>query len=281
MPTIANILTEAEKRLSNVTDTPRLDAEILLANALKKTRANLLASMPENGDSADFETFLKRRLDYEPIAYILGEWEFYSLEFEVEAPALVPRPETEHLVEAVLDFVKDEPARVLELGTGTGCVAVAVAVNAPGTAIVATDINEQYIDLAQRNARRHHLAGRIAFRHGDLFEALTLDDAPFDVICSNPPYVDEKDWEDLAPVIRHHEDPDCLLAADGGLAVIRRIVSEAQTHLRPGGLLAFEIGMGQYDRVKTLLKEAGYESVGFRPDLAGIERIVTARKPKS
>ena len=262
-----------------VTDTPRLDAEILLAHSLGMPRARLLAHLREKTEAPGFDELLERRLAHEPIAYILGEWEFFSLTLAVRAPILVPRPETEHLVEAVLAFVQDEPARVLELGTGTGCVAVAVAHNAPRTQVVATDIQPQALALAGENARRHGVSDRIELRHGDLFEALSRAAASFDVICSNPPYVEESAWPDLPPVIRLHEDPGALLAGPEGLDVIERLVDEARHFLRPGGLLAFEIGMGHYGRVSALLARKGYDDIGFRRDLAGIERVVLARAP--
>jgi len=175
--------------------------------------------------------------------------------------------------------VANTRARILDIGTGTGCVAVAIAHNAPMCRVVATDINAAALKLASANAARHGLSDAITFRKGDLFQALRERDHPFDAICSNPPYVKESDWDALPPVIRLHEDPDALLAGPDGLDVIRRLVFEATAYLVPGGLLAFEIGIGQYDSVRGLLLENNYANVGARRDLAGIERVAVARKP--
>lgn len=278
-PTLAERLAEAADLLAGVTETPRFEAELLLAHALGMSRGKLLASLRTAPEVDGYERLLARRLAHEPVAYILGEWEFYSQPVYVERPILVPRPETEHLVEAVLDFVKRRPARILELCAGTGCVAVAVAVHAPQAQILATDINPRAVALARRNVERHGLHARIALGEGDLWDALPPGEAPFDVVCANPPYVEEKDWAGLAPDIRLFEDPGALLAGEDGLAVIRRIAEGAIAHLRTGGLLALEVGMGQYDAVGALLRRCGYVEVGARPDLAGIERVVTACKP--
>ncbi len=279
MATVAELLAEAAGRLASVTETPRLDADILLAHAMKVSRAHLLASLRDEAAPGDFEGLLKRRLDAEPIAYILGEWEFYSLLFEIKPPVLVPRPETEHLVEVVLEVIGDRPARVLDVGAGSGCVSVAIAYNAPNCSVVTSDIREDFLDLARRNAERHRVADRIAFRIGDLFEALAPADAPFDVICSNPPYVAEPEWEGLPPTITRYEDPQALLAGPDGLEVIGRLVAGAQEHLLPGGTLAFEMGMGHFGTVRELLRESGYENVSARRDLAGIDRIAIGNAP--
>jgi release factor glutamine methyltransferase len=273
MPTVAEMLDNSARQLEPVTDTPRLDAEILLAHALGRTRAALLASMRESIEPPEsFATMLRRRAASEPIAYILGEWEFYSLTFAVEPPVLVPRPETEHLVKAVLDFVNTRSATVLEIGTGTGCIAISIARNAPETVVTATDIRAQNLELASRNARAHGVGDRVAFVQGDLFEP--VDPASrFDVICSNPPYVAEGDWESLEPVITRYEDPAALLAGADGLDVIRRLVAQAPRFLNAGSRLAFEFGMGQDRSVNELLKEHDYRMIELIPDLAGIPRV--------
>lgn len=278
-PTLAQQLHAATAALQPVTETPRVDAEILLAHALGIPRASLLARLNQHAQATDFQRLLERRLAFEPIAYILGEWEFFGLTLSVRPPMLVPRPETEHLVEAVLDYATDRPCRVLEIGTGTGCVAVAVAAHAPTCQLLATDVRPDALDLAQTNARRHGVADNIEFREGDLFAAVGEDEPRFDVICSNPPYVEEDAWPDLSPTIRLYEDPLALLAGKDGLDVIGTLVFEATAYLEPDGLLAFEIGMGQYDTVRHMLIENNYDRVGHRTDLAGIERVAVARKP--
>lgn len=222
-----------------------------------------------------FPRMLERRRRAEPIAYILGEWEFFSLPFFIEPPILVPRPETEHLVEAVLAA---RPARVADLCTGSGCVAVAIAVNAPAAYVAATDTNPQAVALAGRNVARHGVDDRVQVFEGDLFDPIA-GDAPFDVICSNPPYVEDDAWAQLSPNITRYEDPGALLAGPEGLDVIRRIIEEAAPFLAPGGMLALEIGMGQYDAVQSIMHRAGYRSVSGHRDLAGILRIISGRRP--
>jgi release factor glutamine methyltransferase len=277
MPTVVERLRWAAARFRSLTETPRLDAEILLAHAMHLTRSQLLARLQDSCDAPDFDVMVEKRLAFMPLAYILGEWEFFSLPFFTEAPMLVPRPETEHLVETVLDEVGEKGGRVLDIGTGTGCVAVSIAKNCPTCHVTATDIRQEALDLARRNAERHGVGARITFRLGDLFAALPEDTERFKVICSNPPYVEEPAWEGLDPVIRLHEDPGALLAGPEGLDIIRRLVELAPRHLEPGGLLAFEMGMGQYEQVQNILKCHNYRGIRCVRDLAGIERIAVAR----
>lgn len=277
MGSIAESLGHAATQLANVTQTPRLDAEILMAHALGISRAGLLSRLQDPfPGKASFETLLERRLRYEPLAYILGEWEFFSLPFIVEPPLLVPRPETEHVVETVLKHIGKKRATILEIGTGTGCIAVSIAHAAKNAAIVATDTNPHALSVAQRNAERHNVYGRLTLRQGDLFDVLGKGDGPFDVICSNPPYIEETAWPHLDPVIRLHEDPRALLAGEDGLDIIRRLTAQATAWLTPGGLLAFEVGMGQYESVRDLLQRHRFEHIHFVRDLAGIERVAVA-----
>lgn len=279
MATLGERLESATQTLSEFSESPRTDAEYLLSHALGISRKRLMTQLIESTEPVGFEQLLKRRLAHEPVPYILGEWEFFSLELEVRAPMLVPRPETEHLVEIVLEHVGDRPARILELGSGTGCVSIAIAKNAPNCTLLATDINPDAIALTRRNAARHGLEARFEFREGDLYDAIPADAPPFDVICSNPPYVEEGDYPSLSPDIRLFEDPRALVAGPDGLIVIRAIIAGALSHLAPGGLLALEMGLGQYAMVRTILLRRGFETPEVRRDLAGIERIAYARKP--
>ena len=273
------MLAEATQRLRGATDTPRLDTEILLAHCLGVSRARVLAALNETAEIPEgFDECMRRRANGEPIAYITGVWEFFSLEFEILKPVLVPRPETEHLVESVLDFVGLRSSRILEIGTGSGCVAISIAARAPQCTIIATDAQGPNLTLAKRNAVRHEVEHRIQFEHGDLFDVLSPADSPFDVICSNPPYVEVGAWNSLPRTIRDFEDPKALLAGADGLDVIRRFISGATAHLRPGGLLAFEMGQGQFGAVRDLLHRESYTDIDCVPDLAGIERIALAKK---
>lgn len=277
-PSLLDLLNQATHGLAEVSDSPRFDAELLLAHALGITRSALLTRLRTCAEVPDFSGLVERRKRHEPVAYILGEWEFFSLPMHVQAPILVPRPETEHLVEAVLEEVGERPARVLDLCTGSGCVAVAIAHAAPACRVVATDVNPHAVDLARRNAERNGVTTHLSFHVGDLYDALPVEEPPFDVICANPPYVEDSAWDTLAEDIRAFEDPQALLAGSDGLDVIRRLARDAQRHLRPGGLLAFELGMGQDDAARAILKDYAYRDIRSRPDLAGIPRIVTCRR---
>lgn len=273
--TLGERLRAAARGLEAVSDTPRLDAEILLAHALGMSRAKLLAELREPYVDSPFEGLLARRMNYEPIAYILGEWEFFSLRFISRAPILVPRPETEHLVEAALEFLHQPvqaPARILDLCTGSGCVAVVLAKHRPDAVVWAVDIHSAAVALAEENAARHGC--RVNLAQGDLFEALPEGTAPFDVIVANPPYVAEEEWGSLPEVIRRHEDPGALLSGPEGLDCLRRIAQESPRWLRPGGLLAMEMGDEQGTRAMEILEANGFREVNVIPDLAGQDRIV-------
>jgi release factor glutamine methyltransferase len=276
--TAHDLLRDATMRLAACTETPRLDAEYLLAHVLGISRSGLLARLHSECPPealAPFEHLLTRRTNFEPIPYILGRWEFFGLDLICRAPMLVPRPETEHLVEVALAHLATTPGPVLDLCTGTGCVALAIAMHAPGCPVTALDINPEAVGLAQENASLH--AADLTVYTGDLFAALPAP-ARFEVITANPPYVEQGAWEGLSPSITRHEDPRALLAGEDGLDCVRRIMQEAPDWLLPGGLLALEIGETQSPAVMELLTAAGFQEVAATNDLTGIERIVHGRR---
>lgn len=275
--TVGERLREAAAALAFVSDTPRLDAEILLAHALGMRRAKLLAELRSPLPASEFEALLARRLNHEPIAYILGEWEFYSLSFACRAPILVPRPETEHLVEVALSHLHAIPRpRVLDLCTGTGCVAIAVARNVPEANVTAVDLNPSAVALARENAAR--LGVEVTVLEGDLYAPLDLG-ARFDAILANPPYVSLGDWDTLPEIIRKHEDPLALLSGDDGLDLARRIAAQAGERLTGGGLLAMEIGEEQGAAAQAILESHGFRDTQILKDLAGQDRIVHGTAP--
>jgi release factor glutamine methyltransferase len=282
MVTLADTLHTASEALHLVTDTPRLDAEILLAHALRISRAQLLARLNESyPEDTSFDALLQRRAHSEPIAYILGEWEFYSLPFYVEPPVLVPRPETEHLVEAALRHLggrRGEVATILDMGTGTGCVAVSCLKHLPDAVCTATDIRPANLDLALRNARRNSVDTRLSLLAADAFTAL-VQDGRFDAILSNPPYIGLTEETELPPAVRDYEDPVALFAGSDGMELIDILIQESLHRLRPGGLLAFEIGVGQHHNAAARMNEGGYIDVTWTNDLAGIPRIITGQAP--
>jgi len=273
---------ETAARLDASSETPRVDAEYLVAHCVGVERPQLLAMQRECVALPGLDELVLRRLKFEPIAYILGEWEFYGIPLFVGAPALVPRPETELLVDAVRAHLTTRgklQAAILDLCTGTGCIPLAIARHAPESKVMATDINPETLTIAQRNIRRHGMQDRISLLQGDLFDAIPNAGAAFDVIVSNPPYVSEAEYETLAPDIRDYEDPKALIAGADGLALIRRIVAEASKWLCEGGFLALEIGDEQAASVQALMREAGIEHIEALQDLAGIHRVVTGVRP--
>lgn len=276
MATVREVLAETVRRLADVTESPELEADLLAGHAWGWNRTRLIMNAAQKADPALLEPLILRRLNHEPIAYILGTWEFFSLEFDVVPPLLVPRPETEHLVEAALEHLGNAEGRVLDLCTGTGCVILSVAKNARGGEWWATDINPLAVQIARSNAARHGVALNLV--EGDLFAPVPATAGPFDVIVSNPPYVEDGAWEGLAPDIRNFEDPLALLSGNDGLDCIRRIVNEAPNWLVPGGLLALEMGETQGPALRAILEGAGYEEIKITKDLAGHDRIASGRK---
>lgn len=280
--TLGGVLLAATRCLEATSDTPRLDAELLLAHALDLTRGQLVARLdhPANDAGARLAPLLQRRLDHEPIPYILGSWEFFSVELITRAPVLVPRPETEHLVEVALAHLagRSHP-RVLDLCTGSGCVALAIALNQPRASVDAVDIQPHAIALARENVAHH--GATVQIHAGDLFQALPTGSGPYDVIVSNPPYIAVHEYADLSETIRRHEDPVALVSGDDGLDCVRRILLEASDWLRPDGLLALEIGDTQAPMLTPIAQRLGWRDIWYVQDLAGHDRIFTAKPPEA
>lgn len=281
MPTLRHTIEEATHRLSTISESPRLDTELLLAHALNLSRAQILARLDDDLSTESFDALLARRLTSEPIAYILGECEFYSIPLTVRPPTLIPRPETEHLVEVALELIPNyKTPRILDIGTGTGCIAIAIAQHAPNARILATDIKQHNLTLAHENAQRHQLQDRIQFRLGSLFDPIEEGLPQFHLICSNPPYIATKDADTLSLDIQDFEDDDALFSGDDGLDIIRTLIQNAPYYLHPGGYLLLEIGHDQHAPVTQLLEEHGYDDIRFQQDLAGIQRVAIGRKPQ-
>lgn len=252
-------------------ESPRLDAELLLADAMRSTRTALHLH-PERElsrvASDRFAEALVRRRDREPVAYIVGMRAFRHIDLAVDRRVLVPRPETELLVEVALMLPRG--ARVADVGTGSGAVALALKHERPDLEIVATDLSADALDVARANAAR--LGLDVAFARGDLCEPL---DGEFDAILSNPPYVPGRDRDGLEPEVTRHEPEGALFAGDDGLDVLRRLVPAAAAC---ASLIAFELGAGQAAAVGALMRKAGIPNVVAHRDLAGIERVVVGRR---
>ena len=279
-------------------DHARRDAEMLLLHKIGKNRAWLIAHSDEEfaGCSAiSYSALLERRLRGEPIQYITGECEFYGLPFRVTPDVLIPRPETEHLVEKVLDFSKhlgasgllpletwhtnrsDRRLRILDVGTGSGAIAIALASQLPTAIVTAIDISDAALAVAQHNAARNQVLDRIRFLEGDLLTPVASEQ--FEIIASNPPYVPSSDHALIAVEVREHEPHVALFGGDDGFAIFRRLVPAAFDALVSGGYLAFEFGFSQQPDLESLLASAGFEQIGFVHDLQGIPRVASARRP--
>jgi len=227
--------------------TPRLDAELLLCHVLEKERSWLIAHADDVLKQSDIEAFLRlieRRKRREPVAYLTGRREFWSRHFHVTQKVLIPRPETEHLIEAVLDAYPDVTAayRFCDIGTGSGCIAVTLACEYPQAQIVASDISAAALAVAKANAEQHGVAGRIEWRQGDMFAALQPADGPFDAVISNPPYVGVAEMARLEPELAF-EPRGALTDEADGLRYLAELVEQVAEWLKPGGLLMVETGL--------------------------------------
>ncbi len=272
---LAVVLRWASAYLSAHTDRPHVEAELLLAHLLDCPRVYLWAhpeALLTPQQAADYATSVRRRAAGEPLPYITGQIEFFGLTFTVTPDVLIPRPETETLVEAALDWVQAHPDAVaVDVGTGSGCIAAALAVQAPSLRLYATDISPAALRVARANAERHNVAERITFLEGDLLAPLP---EPVGLIVSNPPYVADDEWDAL-PLSVQQEPRLALLSGADGLDAIRRLLAQAQTRLQPGGLMLIEIGERQGEAAQALAQAAFPKAdVAILPDLAGKDRIL-------
>jgi release factor glutamine methyltransferase len=294
MATIGDALAAAADALRAVgVDTPRLDAELLLVDATGWDRAGLAADPGAGIPPAAgrrFAEMVRRRLRREPVAYILGRKGFRQIELAVDRRVLIPRPETELLVELGLEL---RPRRVLDVGTGSGAIALAIADELPGCEVVATDTSPAALEVALANARRLGLEQRVRFAEGAV-PAGGADGASgsggFDLVVANLPYVSEGEWGALEPEVTEWEPREALLAGPDGLDAIRALLADCgggYGRIAAGGatasaldadVLALEVGAGQAAAVSDLLREAGFDAVEMRTDLAGVERVVVGRR---
>ena len=285
LQTVAESLRDAEHRLDEAgVDTPRLDAEVLLAAALDVSRASLLADAGREltaPQTAAFAAMVARREKREPVAYILGRKEFWSLEFKVTPMVLIPRPDTECLIEHFLQLARRDPVtapRILDVGTGSGVLAVIAAKECADARVTAMDLSEQALNVARLNAKTHGVEARIHFVQGD-FHREFWEGAPFDFVLSNPPYIPRDTYETLMPEVRQFEPRAALDGGEDGLDAYRRILDLAAKLLRPGGTLVLELGDDQGPEVNRLLAADGrYEAIERACDYTGSERVISARR---
>jgi release factor glutamine methyltransferase len=282
--TVEERVARARRRLavSGIPDADAaLDVRLLAQHVLGWDAAHLIA----HGDEAEpstfassYEALVERREQREPLAYLTGRREFWGLSFEVSPAVLIPRPETELIVETALALFRDRsrPMRAADVGTGSGCLAVALAREYPAMQIVATDTSQAALQVARINADRHGVSDRIEFVDADL---LGPGSGSFDLIVSNPPYVPAADYESLQPEVRDYEPLAALVAGPDGLAVIERLLTAVPPRMSSAGLLIFEFGFGQADQIEELIScTSGLTMIGLRPDLQGIPRVAIARR---
>lgn len=260
----------------------RLEAQILLAHVMRCPKIELVARSdeePTTDEKVRFKDLIRRRVEGWPVAYLVGKREFYLLSFEVSPAVLIPRPDTETLVEYALRLLKGRPSpAVLDLGTGSGCIAVSIAHQCKAAVVTAVDVSPDALDVARRNAVTHGVAGRTTFLLGDLFAPLPAA-ATFDLIVSNPPYVTPTELAGLAPDVRDHEPRIALDGGPDGLAFYRRIAADASHFLTSGGCVAVEIGWTQEPAVRALFEARPEFEVGTSlKDGGGRYRVVTAKK---
>jgi release factor glutamine methyltransferase len=286
--TIRALLAEAESSLAMGPhpERARRDAEALLLHVLRQNApdTNLAwliahedATLPSDA-AARLRALITRRCDGEPMQYIAGEAEFYGLTFRVNSDVLIPRPETEHLVEKAIALAADfKHQRIVDVGTGSGAIAVALAHKLPAAEIYATEISAPALAVARQNAERNGVADRVRFSEGDLLAPVA--GGHFDLVVSNSPYVPEGDRDALSVEVRDFEPAQALFAGSDGLEVYRRLIPAAFSALVPGGFVALEVGYGQQGPIRAQLASAGFNGVEFTADLRGIPRVATARKP--
>ncbi len=310
----------------NGSTSPRLDAEVLLAEARGCQRIELYTAFSEEPSEqvrASFKEMVRRRAEGTPVAYLVGSKEFFSLNFEVNPDVLIPRPETEHLVVEAVERAKlltgqtaavetekrtgnttqsapksetteadsgagegspirPRPVRtysgikICDIGTGSGAVAIALAKTLPGASLTAGDISSAALSLAERNAQRHSVDNQLRFLESDLFSKIT--DRDFDIVVSNPPYISEAEYAQLPKSVREYEPRGALVGGESGSEIIARLITEAHSHLKPGGWLLIELSPMLASQVMPLFSEPNWNSASIIKDLAGHARVVAARR---
>lgn len=271
MVKISDLISLGAEKLKTVADNPRSEARILLAHAFSISVSDVILHMDKQADEnkkALYESYISMRVQYKPIAYITGEKEFFGMSFHVNENTLIPRPETEMIVEEVLASGKKN---LLDLCTGSGCIPVAAAKNADITAL-GIDISSGAISVARQNAEKHGLAGKVLFEVCDIFEKDSF--GCFDILTANPPYITDADMLTLAHDVADYEPRNALAGGSDGLLFYHRIAGIAPENLKTGGMIVFEIGIDEGDAVATIM-ENNFTDIKIKKDLAGIDRIVT------
>lgn len=281
MITISQALERSAARLAKVSDTPALDSQTLLAHCLGESRAWLLTHPQENLTKSVFSAFEQEINELErgiPLPYVLGHWEFYGLDFTLTPDTLIPRPETELLVDMALDWLnfQAKPCLIADIGTGSGCIAIALAKHHPGVSVLATDISHPALKIAYRNAIKHDVGNKVHFMQTDLFPPIA---GRFDLICANLPYIPSQTLQDLE--VSGREPVLALNGGHKGLDLITSLLAKAPALIVPGGILLLEIESSQGDEVQNLTKRSfPTADISLQPDLSGQDRLVAVQMPE-
>jgi release factor glutamine methyltransferase len=285
--TILEIIVAATEYLKGKgIDDARLNAELLLAHLLRYRRIDLYANFDRPLSESErqlYKDLLRRRVAHEPLQYIVGKTEFMGLRFTVDRRVLIPRPETEVLVEKTIEVCRQFPEgieriSVLDIGTGCGNIAVSIAKLVGNAYLTAIDNSAEALEVAQQNVQHHNLADRVTLERVDiLHESFHLVGEPFDIVVSNPPYISQREFKSLPPEVREFEPPGATCDSSDGLTFYRRISEIGNQLLKGGGLLILEMGFGQSGQVQAILRERGYGEIQVNKDYGGIERVVQAR----
>ncbi|MGL5692807.1 MAG: peptide chain release factor N(5)-glutamine methyltransferase [Peptostreptococcaceae bacterium] len=281
--TIRDIIIKYSQELEPISDTPRLDVELFLEKALGGVdslyiRLNLNKELTSDEESL-FNTLIQDRLKGRPVAYIIGNREFMGLDFYVKEGVLIPRPDTEPLVEEVIELCKGkEGLHIVDIGTGSGAITISLAKYLPTSQIKSLDISDIPLEIGKKNAVSNEVDNRIEFIKSDLFTSIEDKDFEFDVIVSNPPYIPKKDIETLHTQVKDYEPYNALEGGEDGLDFYRDITEQSLKYIKPNGILAYEVGHDQAEDVAKIMKNNGYTKIYTKKDLQGIDRVVIGYK---
>ena len=281
--TIRDIIIKYSQELENISDTPRLDVEILLEKALGNVdslyiRLNLNKELTQEQENL-FNTFIQDRLKGRPVAYIVGNREFMGLDFYVQEGVLIPRPDTEPLVEELIELCREkENLNILDIGTGSGAITISLAKYLNTSKVKSFDISDIALEVGKKNAISNEVDDRVEFIKSDLFSSIENKSIQFDVIVSNPPYIPKKDIETLHTQVKDYEPYIALEGGEDGLDFYRSITEQSRMYLKENGILAYEVGHDQAQDVSEIMKSNGYTKIYTKKDLQGIDRVVIGYK---